>query len=246
MVTRRSRRAGLVVLLVLAAGSSTAQEADFLFSAPRGSFSLRGGWLFASTASDIYSFFGDLFTVESSDFDAPLFGADVALVIHPRLDAMVGFDFNRSKIASAYRDLVEDNDLPITQQTELTTVPIMGSLKLYLAPRGREISRYAFVPAAVRPYVGGGGGFLWYKLEQFGDFVDFTDLAIFTTRLGSDGFGLEAHLFGGAEVRLTPRIYLTIEGRYLWSDAQLDADFIGFEPIDLSGLRTSVGISFNF
>jgi hypothetical protein len=37
-----------------------------------------------------------------------------------------------------------------------------------------------------------------------------------------------------------------VEGRYLWSDADLDGDFVSFEPIDLSGARIGAGISFSF
>lgn len=238
---------GLVLPVFLGSvAPARAQGPDFLFGAPKGSVTMRGGWLFASTGSDVYSFFSDLLTIESSDFDGPTFGGDVAFALHPRFDLVVGLDFSRSGVSSEYRDFVESNDLPIVQETELTTVPITAGLKLYVGPRGRDISRYAYVPAAFRPYVGGGGGFLYYRLEQVGDFVDFVDFSIFSAQLQSDGWGLAAHAFAGVDVRLTPKWYLTVEGRYLWADADLESDFVGFDPIDLSGFRTNVGFSYTF
>ena len=33
---------------------------------------------------------------------------------------------------------------------------------------------------------------------------------------------------------------------YLWADAELGQDFEGFEPIDLSGLQTSLGVDLVF
>jgi hypothetical protein len=36
------------------------------------------------------------------------------------------------------------------------------------------------------------------------------------------------------------------EGRYTWASDDLEGDFVGFDPIDLSGLRLSAGINFVF
>ncbi len=229
-------------------GAAAAQEpdADFLFGKPRGSLTARGGWQMASASSDIYDFFGEELTIEKSDFDSFVFGADGSFAIASRVDLVAGFEISKASVDSEYRDFVDDNDLPILQETGLTIVPVTLSAKLYLTPRGREVSRYAYVPAKVRAYVGGGGGFVWYELEQAGDFVDFVDLTIFTSGFHSSGWGSVAQAFGGVEVNLTPRWFLSVEGRYLWSDADLSGDFLDFEPIDLSGARIGAGIGFTF
>lgn len=229
-----------------AAPAAQGRKADFLFGAPRGHVGIRGGFFLAAENSDVFDFFSGLLTVDSGAFSAPSIGFDVGLRVHPRVDVVFGLDFSRTSVSSEYREFVEDNDLPILQETRLTATPITGSAKLYLMAPGREISRHAFVPRAVVPYLGGGGGLVWYKLEQGGDFIDFVDLSIFTDRFQSDGFGLEYHAFGGVDVRVHPRLFLSIEARYLWADAGLDGDFIGFEPIDLSGLRSTVALNLSF
>ena len=240
---------GLLLLIAPAfSGAALAQEpeADFLFGKPRGSLGARGAWQMAAESSDIYDFFGEELTIENGDFDSFLFGADGSFAIASRIDLVAGFEISRASVSSEYRDFVDENDLPILQETRLTIVPVTLSVKLYLTPRGREVSRYAFVPAKVRPYVGGGGGFVWYELEQAGDFVDFVDLTIFTSGFRSSGWGFATQAFGGAEVSLSPRWFLSVEGRYLWSDADLSGDFLDFEPIDLSGARIGAGVGFTF
>jgi hypothetical protein len=241
--------AGFLAALLIVAPAASAQDPDFLFGLPRGGIGVRGGYSFASAGTenpDIYGFLNDFLTIESNDFDSFVFGVDVAWTLHSRVDAVFGFELTRPSIDSEYREFVEENDAPIRQTTRLTTVPITAGLKLYLAPRGRQVGRFAFIPAKVRPFVGGGGGVVWYRLEQFGDFVDFEDLSIFTAQLLSEGWGWETQVFAGADFSLSHRVYLTFEMRYLWMDAGVSGDFEGFEPIDLGGLRTTGGIGFSF
>ncbi len=245
---RRLAPALLLIVAPVFSGGALAQEpnADFLFGKPRGSFAARGGWQMAAASSDIYDFFGEQLTIEKADFDSFLFAADGSFAIASRIDLVAGFEISKASVDSEYRDFVDQDDLPILQETRLTIIPVTLNVKLYLTPRGREVSRYAFVPAKVRPYVGGGGGFVWYELEQAGDFVDFVDLAIFTSVFRSSGWGFATQAFGGVEISLSPRWFLSVEGRYLWSDADLDGDFLDFAPIDLSGARIGAGVGFTF
>jgi hypothetical protein len=85
-----------------------------------------------------------------------------------------------------------------------------------------------------------------YTLLQNGDFVDFVDLSVFRSVFNSSQSAASAYVSGGVDARLYRRLYLTTEGRYVWSAAGLDRDFVGFEPLDLSGLRFSAGISILF
>ncbi len=235
---------GLASLLPHVANAQ--EETDFLFGLPRGAFSIRGGYMSASASSDVYDFITETLTIDKGDFSAPTFGLDVALVVHPRIDVLVGFEYSKSTTESEYRDFEEDDGSPINQRTELSIFPFSGSVKFYVTPRGRDISRFAFVPSKARAYVGAGGGLVWYRLAQIGDFVDFVDLSIFTGEFQSTGFGTEAHAFVGVDVQLKPAVYLSFEGRYMWADAGLSGDFVGFDPIDLSGLRITAGVNFSF
>ncbi len=115
---------------------------------------------------------------------------------------------------------------------------------LILAGARWEASRGC--PTSIVPYVGAGGGAHWYKLTQQGDFVDFVDLSVFTDLFESSGWTPSAHVFGGADIKLHRRLYLTVEARYQWTSGDLGADLIDFDPIDLSGLHIGTGINVVF
>lgn len=84
---------------------------------------------------------------------------------------------------------------------------------------------------------------MYYTFRQQGDFVDYEDLSIFSTTYESTGWTESFYLAGGLELTLGRRAALTAQGRYLWAEAELDRDFQGFDPIDLSGFQTTFGVS---
>jgi hypothetical protein len=231
-----------------AAQSSSAPlpSPDFLFGRPKASAGIRGGWLFARAGSDWYDFVTRNLTLENQDFNRPAIGGDIGVTLSRRLELVFSLDYSQASSGSEYRDFVDNLRMPIQQVTELKQTNISGALKFYLLDRGREISRLAWVPSTVVPYVGAGGGALWYKLSQTGDFVDFVDSSIFGDSLRSQGAGPSAHVFAGVDVRMWRRLYLTLEARHLWADADLGNDWIDFDPIDLTGTRLSAGITVVF
>ena len=123
---------------------------------------------------------------------------------------------------------------------------LSASLKLALTPHGQEIGSIAWVPNAITPFVGAGAGALWYEFHQTGDFVDFLDLSVFNETFRSRDWAPSAHVFGGVDVKIARRLFLTGEGRYLWSRAELGPDFTSFEAIDLTGFRLTAGINYLF
>ena len=254
-------RISRVVLLTLAAaafaapaaadGQRTAPpiqrpEPDFLFGRPDGSVAIRGSWLFARAGSDWYDFVTDRLTLDDEDFNAPALAVDVGIAVAPRLDVVVGLDFSQTTAASEYRDLVDNQRLPIEQQTRLREVNLSGGVRYALTSRGREVGRLAWVPRRVVPYIGAGGGILWYDVRQSGDFVDFVDSSIFTDVFESRGWTPSVQVLGGVDVRMFRRLYLNLDVRHLWASGDLGGTWIDFDPIDLTGLRVAAGINVMF
>ena len=231
-----------------AASQQGTSAPDFLFGSPRGSIGLRAGWVFASAGSDLFDFVQRQLTIDSGDFDAPAFALDVGVAVAPRIDAVFGLEFSRAHVASEYRDFVDNNRQPITQETELRQVNLTGSVRVALTPRGRSVSRLAWVPTRATPYAGAGAGALWYRFVQQGDFVDVFSprRAVFTDRLVSDGWTPSAHAFAGVDVLLYRALCVSLEGRYQWGSAPLGRSFEGFDPIDLAGFRVGAGINVLF
>jgi hypothetical protein len=160
----------------------------------------------------------------------------------------VGLDvsYANSNTRSEFRDWVDQDDLPIEQNTRLSWVPVTATVKAYLWERGRRISQLAWIPGKWSPFIGVGGGRVYYTFKQNGDFVDFETLEIFTDTFRSSGNSGIFHVLAGAEWSLSPRFYLTGEGRYSWAEADMDSDFVGFDPIDLSGFQGTVGLALRF
>jgi hypothetical protein len=219
---------------------------DFLFGRPRGSVGFRGNWLFARANSDWYSFVTDQLTLGQKDFNAPGFATDVGVAVSRRADLMFGLDFNQSKSDSEYRNFVDNQRQPIAQSTRLRTTTLSGSLKFALVERGLEVSRLAWVPKHVVPYVGAGGGALRYDLLQFGDFIDFRNHSVFPSTFTSAGWAPMAQGFAGVDILVLKRVYVTIDGRYQWSNATLNSTWVDFAPIDLAGFKLAAGASLIF
>ena len=229
------------------AGQPPRQSAqDFLFGRPRSVVGGAGGWLFASQRGGIFDFTRDRLTVDQGDFDTSMVRLEAGRSIGPRLDALAEIGFTSVTIASESRDFVGTDDLPIVQTTDLTQTLVGGSLRFWVIPRGREVGRFAWVPNRVAPYVGVGGGAQWYRFTQFGEFVDFIDLSIFSGQLESSGWTASGHLFAGTSVNVTRNLFLSIEARYVWADTPLSQDFVGFDNIDLNGFQATAGIEFVF
>jgi hypothetical protein len=241
-----------LVILTLAAPAAAQNRPvprpapDFLFEKPHASITVRGSWLFTRADSDWYDFVTDLLTVESKDFNAPGLGLDFNVPVSSRIEAQASFDFSRSSTLSEYRDFVDNNRLPIQQTTSLRELNFGGNIRYMLTDRGQQVSRLVWVPRRYVPFVGAGAGAFNYKLQQTGDFIDFQDSSVFGDNFVSHGWAPSAQVFGGVDVRVFKRMYVTVDGRYLWADADLGRDFIGFEPLDLAGFRLSGGVNFNF
>jgi hypothetical protein len=240
--------AGAAGFLVTGAPQVVGQSSGdgFLFRAPVGSVSVYGGMNRATAGSDFFDFTTEYLTLQRSDFDGATFGGDVSFRLRPRLDLVIGSSYTSSIASSEDRHYLFPDDRPIEQTTTFTRVPVMVGLKSYLSPPGHSVGRHAWVPARYAPYVGVSAGGMWHSFRQEGLFVDFEDLGIFPAESESRGWSPAAQAFGGLDVSITTRLALVGEARYLYSRAELGTDFDGFEPLDLSGLSATLGLSVRF
>jgi hypothetical protein len=236
-------------LSLLAAASTAGAQSEgrgFLFKRPIGTFSLHGGFDRAQAGSDIFDFVTDTLTLGRKDFDAISFGADLAFQITPRIDLTFSADYAASSAKSEFRHWTDLDDLPIEQTTSLRRIPLSASVKAYLKPRGQTVGRFAWIPSKYSPFVGAGGGAMWYRFRQEGDFIDFQTLDVFGDLFDSRGWTPTAHALAGVDFSIGPRFVLTTQGKYTWAKAEMSGDFTGFDKIDLSGLAATLGINVRF
>lgn len=215
----------------------------FLFHEPRATLGIRGGFNLRPAKSGIYDFVTSELTLDKSDFNAFSIVGDLGVAVGGPLELVLGGGYTRTSHPSEFENWVDQNNQPITQRTTLSTVPLTLSARWNFASRGRQIGRFVWMPARVIPYLGVGGGMIQYSLKQEGSFVDSDDLSIFQDKLTSDGWTPLAQVMAGADYSLGPRVFVNADVRYLWANAELRRDFLGWDDgIDLSGVQFSVGL----
>jgi opacity protein-like surface antigen len=233
------------VLAVALAAPVEAQSGNgYLFGRPQGSVTLRGGFASARANSELFQEFTENLTLKKSDFSGLSLGMEFGAVVGEHFDLTADIGYMRSSTPSSYRKFVDNNDQEIEQVTTLRRVPIAANAKVYLLPRGRSIGRFAWIPNGVVPWVGAGAGTMWYDLTQEGDFIDFTTTNVRSDTFASSSWTPMAQAMAGVDVTLTPRLAVTGDLRYLWARSpKLSTDFVGYDPLDLSGGMLSLGLT---
>jgi hypothetical protein len=227
---------------------------DFMFRTPKVTLSFTLGYGIRSAGSDLFDEVIREFTLEKGDFYAPVVGGGIAFFLKERMDLAFEASYSKSSSWSEYTDFVGTDDFPIEQETQFTQVPLTASLRYFLSDRGRSIGNLSWIPTTWAPYIGVGGGRIWYEFSQAGEFIDFLDpgcetegCPIYNDMVLSEGWAWVGHAFGGVQWALSPQIVITAEGRYSLADADLDrASFRGYEPLDLSGFQATLGFGIRF
>jgi opacity protein-like surface antigen len=237
---------GLAALVALPT-PALGQGDGFLFQRPQGTFTLRVGVSRPNASGDPFSDFMSNLTLSRSSFVAFDVAGDLAFTLAPRLDLVLGTGWEGSQSPSEERHWTDQNNQPIRQTTTLQRVPITASLKLYLRDRGRSVGRFAWVPASgLIPYVGAGGGMMYSRIHQWGNFVGL-DTIIHTDDFSSESWTGTVHAFAGVEAPLGPRWVATLEARYSYAKTSLNpVDFWGFGDMDLSGFSVTAGLGVRF
>jgi hypothetical protein len=222
------------------------RDDDFLFSAPKGFIGFRLGKFFPRANSDLFDLITDELTLEKNDFRAWDIGFDGGFAFNERVDIVFTGEYMKRTKYSEFREWVDEQDLPITQETYYSQLPLTAGVKFYLIPRGRHVGRYTWLPSKAVPFIGAGAGILWYRFGQSGDFVDSQTLEIFPADLESSGWTSTAYLGGGVDLNIAKYTYLTLDLRYSWAKPELNRDYVGFDPLDLSGIRATAGLQWHF
>jgi hypothetical protein len=234
-----------IAITAIATPSHAQRAGDgFLFQAPHGTLTLRGGFARPMASSDIFTFTTDQLTVDRSDFSSPMFGTSLGFRLSARNELVFDMSYATVSRGSEFRDWVDQNDQPIEQTTSLRRIPLTVGLRHYLSAPGRAIGQFAWIPTRRALYVAGGGGMMEYKFQQVGDFVNFDNLNVFHDEFVSQGWTPVVHAAAGLDVGLGNFTMLNLEARYTWAHAAMGADFKDFDRMDLSGPSLTAGLSF--
>jgi len=259
-MTKDFPRLGLLALVALVGAiaivpdGAGAQEYldDFMFHPPKATISFNLGYSIPNAGSDLFDEVTTVYTMSKGDFRAPLIGGGLSFFMNERLDLAFELAFSRASTWAEYVEYVGADDLPIEHETTFTQVPVTASLKYFFKDRGREIGTLSWIPTSWAPYIGGGVGTMYYQFEQSGEFINFAfpdELPIYRDTVSSSGWAWVAQAFGGVQWSLSPQVVVSGEVRYSLAKKDLErgtSGFTGYDPIDLSGLRGSVGFGLRF
>ena len=218
----------------------------YFFHRPRVSLTFRGGYDRPTAGSDLYGFVTEQLTVSKGDFATSGMQADLGIRLSERTELVLSSGTAKRDVASEFRKYIDNNDQPIEQVTRLQRTPVAVGLRYALTSPGDRISKFAWIPARITPWVGGGAGVMSYKFRQTGDFVDFQTLNVFSDTYEASGWAPMAYANIGTELRLTTRFSLMADLRYTAARGNLNSTrgvFSGFEKIDLSGGAASLGLT---
>lgn len=227
-------------------GPARDPTADFFFGQPRGWLALRGGVFMPRAGGDLFTFVSDTLTVSRSDFRAPAFNMELGFLLTKSLAVEAGMDVGERSVNSEYRRFISSTGSPITQTTKLVQNGFVVGVRYTPAGHGQRISRFAFIPRRMTPYVGTGLQAAYYSFTQTGSFVDFADRSIFPDVFRSAGWAMGPYVRGGVDLQVYRRLYVNGDFRYAWLRSDLSRDFVGFDGIDLAGARAATGISVKF
>jgi len=234
-------------LLLVAPAFAAAQGGDgYLFKQPVMTVKFETGYGFQRASSDAFDEAIRLLTVGRRDFDSPYIGGEFGVRLGEHADLFLSLGYQASSVGSEDREFVDQDLLPINQVTELRQIPAVVGVKYYPMSRGRRLGRFAWVPNTFAPFVRGGVGTVSYTFEQYGDFVDYETLEIFTDTFRSRDNGLLMRLGAGVEITVGNQFLLSVESRYSWADAKMAGDFRNFDRIDLNGLQLIGGLGVRF
>lgn len=226
------RRMLTALVLVLVCTAAPAQA---------GNLDLRIGAFFpradSGAPNDIFRDNSELFTVSQSDWTNAIGGAQYNVALARFVEVGLSLDYYSRHNYTSYRDFVRPDDREITQTLRYELTPLGVTLRFIPTSRHTKLA----------PFVGVGGDVIFWKYEEWGDFVDFGSprLPIEYDSFVSKGETLGFHVCGGLRFAFGDDFAVVGEARYLWADADMGGDFYQ-NRIDLSGLSATLGFNIRF
>jgi hypothetical protein len=207
-------------------------------TATAGGLDVRLGAFFPNEESNLFVDDRILYTVDKGDWSSFTGGIEYNARVAPHIELGIHVDGYGETLHTSYRSFVDTDGREIFQTLKLQTVPAGMTLRFIAGGRHSRI----------QPYLGVGGGLIYYEYEEFGDFIDFDDPAmqVIPDAFISDGITGFGHATGGLRVRLNHDFSLVGEGRYQFaSKAEMEEDFRG-NSLDLNGWSATIGVHVQF
>lgn len=218
---RRQLAAVAFVACLFGTGTAQAQQG---FNVQLGYFGVRGED--ARSANDVIVVNRQYLLFEVKEFSGFTLGGEWTFPVGEYLEGGVGVQYYQRTVPAIYADWTYDDGREIVQDMKLRNVPVTATVRIL--PFGRS--------SAVQPYVGGGIGINMWRYSETGDFVDFSDGAIFRNSYVGSGTAVGPVGIFGIRGRAGSQFDIGFELRYQWAEGTLGQDFLS-DRIDLGGFN---------
>lgn len=255
---RSSRFTAVTFAALVSAGTcvpasiAAQSRSDYMLGRPKAHLTVRAGVARPNASDGVFAVTGTdgqrLLTLGADNLAGMSFGGDIGVPLSQRVELQFSVSTASRRAESEYRNFEDNRGLPIEQASRLRRTPVSLGVRYNLVPAGRAVSRLAWVPRKLVPYVAAGGGAMHYRFQQDGDFVDFlsADLDVFSARLEGRGWAALGYAASGITWTVVPAVAINTELRYDHSRTPIRGDFTGFGNTTLSGLGLTTGFQFRF
>ncbi len=171
------------------------------------------------------------------EFDGATVGGDYYISIGSFIEVGGGVGFYQRTVPSIYADYVDEDGTEIDQDLKLRVIPVTAAVRFF--PLSRD--------GGFQPYVGAGVSFNRWRYSETGEFLDFSDGAIFRDNFVDEGTKAGPLFLGG--VRFPIGASALLGGEYRYTSAEVDLDpALGFagDTLDIGGNTFLFTVQFKF
>lgn len=171
------------------------------------------------------------------DFNGAMVGGDYYISIGSFVEVGGGVGFYQRTVPSVYARFVDEDGTEIDQDLKLRVIPVTAAVRVF--PLSRDLG--------FQPYVGAGVAFNRWRYSETGEFLDFSDGAIFRDSFVDEGTKAGPLFLGGIRFPLGASALIGGEYRYTSGKVDLDPE-LGFagETLDIGGSSLLLTVQFKF
>jgi hypothetical protein len=189
-------------------------------------------------ANDVWLKDVPIYRFEIKDFTGGEVSGEWNFGFGDRVELGLGGAFYQRTVDTNYRDFTNPNNSEIQSKFKLRLAPITGVIRLL--PFGDAHS--------FQPYVGGGIAIVNWKYSEVGDFIDFNDNNnVYHARYTANGSKAAPVFLAGFRAPIGGDVWaITMEGRYMRADADLNTNDFLANKIDRGGTTLRFGVLVRF
>jgi hypothetical protein len=179
-----------------------------------------------------------VYRLETKDFTGAEVSGEWNFAFGNRVELGLGGAFYQRTVPTSYRDYTNPDGTEVASQFKLRTTPVTGVIRLLPFGNARTF----------QPYIGGGVGVINWRYSEVGDFIDFNDNNnVYHAQYTANGNATAPIFLAGFRAPVGGDVWaITVEGRYMRAQGDLNTNnFLG-SKIDLGGTTLRFGVLVRF